>query len=186
MVGTLIALGLTVASSIYQARQQSKAAKQLQEAGKQQREASDSQADLQDWNASIARLQAADAIERGKEQEERFRQGVKTSIGAMRAGFAASNVDVGFGSAVDTQADAAYLGELDALQIRTNAAREAWGYKVQAEDYTKRAKIVRKEGTYLEAGANQQASQVRSQMVGGLLQTGSSLFMQKYGFGGTS
>jgi len=186
MVGTIIAIGLTVASAIYQAKKANDAKKAAKAAGVQAREAANSQADLQDWNASIARLQAADAIERGKEAEERFRQGVKLQIGSMRAGFAAENVDVGFGSAVDTVADAAYLGELDALQIRTNAAREAWGFNVQAEDYAKRATIARKEGVYLEAGANQQAAQIQGQMIGGLLQTGSSLFAQRYGFSSPS
>ena len=180
---TAIYLGVTGVMAAYKAKQQRNAAKQLEEGGDRAREAANSQADLQDWNASIARLQAMDARERGKEAEERFRQGVKMTIGAQRAGFAAQNVDVGFGSAVDVVADSAYLGELDALQIRTNAAREAWGFEVAAEDYTKRAKITRKEGVYLEAGMNEQASQVRSQMYGDLLQTGGGLLLNKYGMG---
>lgn len=122
-------------------------------AGEHAQEASESQAELSDWNASIADLQATDAIARGAEQESRFRQGVRVMVGAQRAGLAASNVDVGFGSAVDVQADASFLGELDALTIRTNAAREAWGYKVQGEDLRKRAAIQRKEGGFqAEAG----------------------------------
>jgi hypothetical protein len=55
-------------------------------------------------------------------------------IGTQRAGFAGQNVDVGQGSPTDVQGDAAYLGELDALKIRNNAAREAWGYRVQAQN----------------------------------------------------
>lgn len=87
-----------------------------------------------DYNAAVADAQAADALVRGQQDEEKFRQGVKTLIGSQRAGFAGQGVDVGVGSAVDVQADAAFLGELDALTIRTNAAREAWGYTVQAQD----------------------------------------------------
>lgn len=186
MVGTIIAIGLTVASAIYQAKKQRDAKKAAEAAGVQQNEAAKSEAGLQDWNANIARLQAADAIERGREAEERFRQGVKMQIGGMRAGFASQNVDVGFGSAVDTQADAAYLGELDALQIRTNAAREAWGYNVQAEDYGKRAEITRKSGVYLEKAGVEQGKQIQGQMIGGLLSTGAGLFAQRYGFTGSS
>lgn len=87
-----------------------------------------------DFNANVAEQQAEDALTRGVEKEQTFRQGVKTLIGSQRAGYAAQNVSVESGSAVDVQADAAFLGELDALQIRTNAQREAWGYRQDAEN----------------------------------------------------
>jgi hypothetical protein len=86
-----------------------------------------------DYNASVYEQMAEDAIVRGKDDEQRFRQGVKTLIGSQKAGFAGQNIDVNSGSAVDTQADAAFLGELDALTIRTTAQREAKGYKAQAQ-----------------------------------------------------
>lgn len=85
-----------------------------------------------DYNAKVAEAQAADALARGRDEESRFRSELKGLIGSQRAGFAAQNIDVSTGSAVDVQADTAYLGELDALTIRSNAAREAWGYRVQA------------------------------------------------------
>src|SRR3989304_3955374 len=59
------------------------------------------------------------------------------------------------GAAADVQADAAFQGELDALTIRTNAAREAWGYQVQAEDLRTRATIAREEGVMLEAAGRE-------------------------------
>jgi hypothetical protein len=186
---TLIAIGVTAASAAYKLKKERDAAKAAEAAGSLQRQSMESQAALIDWNASIARLQAADAIERGREAEERFREGVKLTIGRQRAGLAAQNVDVGFGSAVDVQADAAYLGELDALQIRTNAAREAWGFQVQAEDYGKRAEIARKEGVNLESGARAMASTMRSNAWGDLAMTGvnatGGYFMQRYGFTNT-
>jgi hypothetical protein len=87
-----------------------------------------------DFNAKVADAQAADALVRGQEDEQRFRAGVRTLIGSQRAGFAGQNVDVTQGSPVHVQADAAFLGELDAQTIKNNAAREAWGYSVQAEN----------------------------------------------------
>ncbi len=87
-----------------------------------------------EFNARVAEAQAADALVRGKEDEERFRQGVRVLLGSQRAAFAGQNVDVGSGSAVDVAADTAFLAELDALTIRNNAAREAWGFRVQAEN----------------------------------------------------
>lgn len=152
-------------------------------AGEKGQEAANSQADLADANAAIADLQAADAITRGADEESRFRTLVRGAIGTQRVGFAASNVNVAVGSAVDVQADAAMLGELDALTIRTNAAREAWGYKVQAYDYRKRGEITRKEGVAsAEAGQAAQGAS-RWNAAGGLLASGSSLLAQRYGFG---
>jgi hypothetical protein len=185
MVFSAIMAGLAIGGGILQARSQIKAGNAAKQAGIHEREASESQAELSDYNAAIADLQATDAIARGVEEENRFRTSVRGMIGTQRAGIAAGNVDVGFGSAVDVQADAAFLGELDALTIRTNAAREAWGYNVQAEDLRKRAAITRKEGVYLEKAGREQQSASRWAAGGTLLGTGASLLQQRYGYGGS-
>lgn len=148
-------------------------------AGNAARRAGEAQGELEDYNAQVAELQAQDAIARGADEEQRFRAGVRGIIGAQRAGFAASNIDVGFGSPVDVVADAAYLGELDALTIRTNAGREAWGYRVQAFDHRAGADVARRTGQ-----AQQTAS--RFSAAGTIIGTGSSLLEARYGFGRTS
>lgn len=99
-----------------------------------------------DMNAMIAEYQAEDAITRGQFNEKRQRQTTEKVIGSQRAGFAAGGVDVNSGSALNTQADAAYLGELDALTIRQNAAKEAWGFKVQAAGSRYQGKNAEREG----------------------------------------
>lgn len=153
-------------------------------AGKAAADVSESQAQVADYNAHVADLQSQDAIERGGDAENRFRMQIRGAIGAQRAGIAAGNIDVGFGSAVDVQADAASLGELDALQLRTNAAREAWGYQVQAFDYRQQAMIDRKAGKNQilagESAATASRYAIASTLVGGT----SSLLEAKYGFGG--
>lgn len=167
-----------------------KAGVAAQKAGKEQgaaqKAASESQAQLADYNAAVADLQSQDAIQRGTEAESFFRSEVRGAIGAQRAGIAAGNVDVAFGSAVDVQADAAFLGELDALQIRNNAQREAWGFQVSATDYRKRAEIARKEGVYLEraavTGGNAAKTASNYGIASSLLGGGASLFAQAYGF----
>jgi hypothetical protein len=83
--------------------------------------------ELADYNAAVLDQRAIDARARGQEDESRFRSRIRQLIGSQRAGYAGQNVDVGTGSAADVQADTAYLGELDALQLRANAVREAWG-----------------------------------------------------------
>jgi hypothetical protein len=102
---------------------------------------------IANYNADVARIQAQDALDRGTDQEQRFRVGVRRMIGAQRVGYASQGVDVNRGSAVDIQADAQRLGELDALEIRSNAAREAWGYKVQATNYQNQGRMAAMSGT---------------------------------------
>jgi hypothetical protein len=170
----LAGIGLQVYGQVQSGRQQKKAAQAAAAS-------STSYAELADYNAAIAELQAEDAIKRGELEEQRFRSQVRGMIGGQRAAFAASNVDVNWGSPLDVQADAAFLGELDALQIRTNASREAWGHMVQAEDYRRRGEILRKEGANALAAGNQ--ALIGSVIGAGttLLTGAGNLLMQKYG-----
>lgn len=174
---TAIAIG-ALAVNAYSTYRAGKAAKKAGEAGQT---AANSQADLSDYNAAVATLQADDAVARGAQEEARFRTGVRGMIGSQRAGFAAGNIDVGSGSAVDVQADTAFLGELDALQIRTNARREAWGYKVQAEDLHKRAEIARKTGVMLEATGRENAKSAYLSGATSLVTGAANLYQAKYG-----
>ena len=89
-------------------------------------------AQVSTMNAEIMNKNARDAIERGKLEEQRQRQEVAMLTGRQRAAMAANGVDLTFGSPLDTIVDTAMMGELDALTIRSNAAREAYDYKVAA------------------------------------------------------
>lgn len=164
---------------------QHKAGQAAEAAGNAQADVSESQAKVADFNAHVADLQAQDSVERGAEAENRFRDQIRGAIGAQRTGFAAGNIDVGFGSAVDVQGDAARLGELDALTIRTNAARESWGYQVQGFDYRQQARIDRKAGANQiiagQVAATASNFAVASTLVGGT----SSLLQAKYGLNGS-
>lgn len=153
--------------------------------GEAAQDAANSVAELSDYNAAVATLQRDDALERGAEDEQRFRSNIRLAIGGQRAALAAQNVDVKFGSALDVQVDAAVLGELDALTIRTNARREAWGYEVQAEDLRRRAEIGRREGVMLEATGRANQSAQRWNTGGTLLSGSSSLLAARYGWGRT-
>lgn len=179
-----VAAGTQAYSSIRGSRAQAKAE---EDAGRAQREAAESQAGLADYNAAVAKLQAQDAIARGREEESQYRQQVAGMIGSQRAGFAGANIDVSSGSALDVQADAAFLGELDALTIRNNAAREAWGYEVEAEDQRRRAEIARREGVMLEAAGRESARATRrAGVVGAIgigLNAGASYLQSRYQFG---
>jgi hypothetical protein len=179
-----LALGLSAAGTATQAIGAHKAGQAGEKAGKAAADISESQADVADFNAHVADLQSQDALDRGGEQANEFRLKVRGAIGAQRTGFAAGNIDVGYGSAVDVQADAAFLGKLDEATIRTNAAREAWGYQVQAYDYRKAAEIDRKAAKNQIAAGEQAASagnwNAASAIVGGT----ASLLEARYGFSG--
>jgi len=100
--------------------------------------AAQASADMQ--NAQYADMAANDSIKRGGMTEDQQRLQTAAAIGTQRAGFAANGVDVNSGSAANIQDDTAQLGEFDALTIRNNAAREAWGYRTQSQTYRTSAK----------------------------------------------
>lgn len=114
-------------------------------------------------NAAFAERQANDAISRGKKEVTNLKRNTKGLIGAQRASYAGQNVVVDSGSALDAQEDSAVMSELDALEIKGNAYREAYGYKVDAITQrgaaasARRASRVNSTSTLL-TGANQALS----------------------------
>lgn len=136
---------------------------------------------IEDFNALAAEQQAQDAEARGRDEEQRFRQTIRGTIGSQRAGFSGQNVDVGVGSAVDVQGDAAYLGELDARTIRANAAREALGYRTDVARAQLRGDYARVSGQNAQDASRYQAA---GTILGGAAQT-TGLLAQRYGWGGS-
>lgn len=169
-----ISAGISIFGSI-------KAGGAAKKAGELEAQAARENADRLDWNAKVADLQAEDAIQRGAEEESRYRAGVRQLIGSQRAGYAGSNIVVGFGSALDVQEDTAVQGELDALTIRTDAAREAWGFRIEAQDLRQQAGIARRTGQYRAEAGRQQATQQYIRAGSTLLGAGESFVRQRYG-----
>lgn len=83
-------------------------------------------------NSRLAEMQADDAIRRGDRAAYLYKKDVKRTIGNQRAALAAQGIEVNDGSALEVQMDTASQGEIDALTIKNNAYREAWGYKMEA------------------------------------------------------
>lgn len=115
-------------------------------------------AQVQEMNATLSERRAKDALERGKVEEQRKRQQVASLRGQQTAAMGANGVDLSFGSPLDTLVDTATLGELDSLTIRTNFAREAYDYRVDAMNKRAGASMSRASadnaitGSYLNAG----------------------------------
>jgi hypothetical protein len=83
-------------------------------------------------NAQIARQNAEMETQTGQSQMTMEGMKNRSIIGTMKAGQAASGVDVNTGSFVNARAGAAEIGALNQATIGSNAARKAYGFQVQA------------------------------------------------------
>lgn len=120
-------------------------------------------------NAGLADSQAADAIDRGNQAAGGIDRQTRLLGGSQRAALAAQGVDVSTGSARDVVGNDQALGALDALTIRNNAAREAWGFQTQAGSY-------RQQAGFAQAGGANQASALRRESLGTLLGGAAELY----------
>lgn len=102
-------------------------------------------------NARIAEFQAQDALLRGTKEEERYRRLIAMTIGTQRAEFGARNVTTS-GTALDILSDTAQIGGEDVATIRSNAAREAWGYRNRADESSRWGAAAR-DSAYGQAGS---------------------------------
>lgn len=107
-----------------------------------------------DYQAQVARNNAQIAAENVNMTEasgaaRETIQGMKTraAVGETKAAQGSSGVDVNSGSGVDVRAAEAKLGALDALTIRSNTAREAYGYQVKATSETAQAGLLAMQGS---------------------------------------
>lgn len=131
------------------------------------------QALQQRTNALYAQDAANDATKRGAYEADLQRVRTGQAIGTQRAAMASNGGMVDSGSNSRLQEDTAAIGELDALTIQNNAAREAYGYKVQALTGFNNAR---------QTEANGDTAQ-RSSILGGVIKGASSYFGSS-GFGG--
>lgn len=93
------------------------------------------QAQVAKNNQILANNAAIEAEEAGRVREAQNRAATQRLIGRQRAVFASNGVLVDEGSALATVEDTVAQGELDALTIRSDAEREAMGYRNQGENF---------------------------------------------------
>jgi hypothetical protein len=95
-------------------------------------------------------------------EENALYSGMRTrfAVGGIRAGQGASNIDVNRGSSVAVRAGQTEVGQMNEAQIRTNAARKAFGFRVeeatdaaQAGMYSS-ASATARTASYYDAGAS--------------------------------
>lgn len=124
------------------------------------RERAQYQSDMYNANAKLDELKAEDAEMRGGLAANNVARQTRQRVGAQRAALAAGGVNVNTGSAADIQAATEAVGALDQTAARTNAWREAWGYRIQGANDTTAAKFAKAAGdneansTLLAGGLN--------------------------------
>lgn len=143
--------------------------------GQAARQAADYRAAVLRNNQIMAERQAQDAIERGKIEEGRYRDRVAALKGRQRVVMAANGFDINEGSNLTLLEDTARTGELDALTIRSNAAREAYGYRVRGQNFGSEAELTSASGRAQEAAGETAAF---SSLLGG----SGSVASKWYGF----
>lgn len=108
---------------------------------------------LGEYNAQVAERDAQqkeslaiDATRRGQIQEDIQRDKTRQNIASQRVAFAAGGDSLTDQSTQNIFGDTAAVGELDALTIRSNAAREAWGIRNDAANSLTQATSSRMQG----------------------------------------
>lgn len=102
--------------------------------------------DSNKWQAQVAganyatqQALAVDAVARGDTASAGVVRKGSQLAGRQRATMAARGLDTTQGSPLEILRDTQYFTDIDAATVRSNAAREAWGYKVNATNYQNQA-----------------------------------------------
>ena len=132
------------------------------------------QADVARNNETTAQWQAEDAERRGNEARAATRRKYAAIEGTQRATLSARGLDISEGSANALLQDTSFFGEYDQNTVRANAAREAWGYKVQAGNFGN------------EAGFRQASADGRSPILSGAMAGASAYFGSQQPSGGST
>jgi hypothetical protein len=151
-------------------------------AGESQAQVAEATAKLQDFNAGVADAQARDAVTRGEGDVGRLAEQTRGLIGAQRAGYAGQGVVVDTGSAAAVQADAQQLSDSDQRMIRANAQRQAWGFRVDAENSRRQAGITRQGGEIARKEGQAAARAATIGAIGTIVGGVGSMALQRYGW----
>lgn len=110
------------------------------------------QAGIAALNAKIAKQNRDYALGEGETQARDYGFGAAQRGGQITNRLAASGIDIGQGSAQDVRKSQQLVTNIDSAQIRTNAARKAYGYSVEATQDTAQAGMYRSAASNSEAG----------------------------------
>ena len=94
-------------------------------------------------NAALAEQDARSATAAGEQEAEVSRLRTGELVGAQKTAQAANNIDVNSGSPVAVREATQSMGDLDALTIRYNAAKQAYSDRVQSASYRAQSGLMR-------------------------------------------
>lgn len=134
--------------------------------GMGQAKAAKTNAKIQEANAQISQNNAQYAGEVGEVNASKAEMKTRQDMGSVIASQSASGVDVNSGSSPQVQESIAQTGQLDALTVRSNAARQAYGYQTQAAGQVMQAGLDKNEASndMIGAGINSATTFLGSQM----------------------
>jgi hypothetical protein len=155
-------------------------------AGESQAQVAEATAKLQDFNATVGDAQARDAVTRGEGDVARLAEQTRGLIGSERAGYAGQGVVVDTGSAAAVQADTRQLSDSDQRMIRANAQRQAWGFRVDAENSRRQADITRQGGALARKEGQNAARAANIAAVTTIVGGTGSILAQRYGWKDTT
>lgn len=122
---------------------------------KNQNAVAQSQANIARINAQTM-MRAYESTLRASERDiQRTTMAAGRTRSSQRAALAANGIAIGEGSAAELQASTDIVKELDVNQIRSNSLNQAWGYRMQAANYSGQALMAeaQKQNKWLVAGA---------------------------------
>lgn len=120
------------------------------QAGESRSQAASYRAQVAENNREIAERNAQLVMQAGDTAATNLGLKVRAKVGAQKAAQGASGIDVNSGSAADVRAGTEEIGMLDALTVRSNAAKDAYGELVKATSEEANASLSRQEATYAE------------------------------------
>lgn len=103
------------------------------------------------YNAREAENEAVRTRNRGVEEEVKHRRQVAELQSRQKAQLGAANIDLRSGSALDIQEDAALLGEVDSLRIRTN-------FQEQGASLDRNVELINFQGDAAQVAGQRQAA----------------------------
>ena len=106
-------------------------------------QAANAQADAAEQNARLAEAKVAETEQLKQQQLADINEAKRQTIGTQRAAMAASGIDSSMGSGLKELTDTAYIAKQDRDETEFNAAKEEWGYKMEARNYRDQAAATR-------------------------------------------
>lgn len=96
---------------------------------------------VQQNDAIIAKQNADYAAKEGEINAAAAQQKTRAEVGGLTANEGASGIDINSDSSSDTRASAAEVGQQNAINIRADAARKAYGYQTGSQQSTEQSNL---------------------------------------------